>query len=76
MEPELLLLPVHFPHTANWINRNQLVLAADVGGSKTIPELFEVKDDTAVSTFFITPVYILFQKAVVHGLRPGATVFL
>ena len=38
-----MLLPIHFPHVAAWADSSQLVLAADVGGTKTILELFKVQ---------------------------------
>ncbi|WP_224998958.1 glucokinase [Cesiribacter sp. SM1] len=44
-----MLLPIYFPHVATWINRRQMILAADVGGTKTILELFEVKDECFTS---------------------------
>jgi glucokinase len=38
------LIPIAFPNTKNTVPKNGIVLAADVGGTKTNMALFEVKD--------------------------------
>ncbi|EMR02742.1 glucokinase [Cesiribacter andamanensis] len=40
-----MLLPIHFPHAGAWLSKNQRILAADVGGTKTILELFDVRQN-------------------------------